>query len=105
MLGQFNDTAKITSGGTKLEVTGPVTWDDDELGAKIRARVTQGDVVASGESDYTPSSAETWSATLTTQGGTLQSGGPEPARANATVSKDDGHTEPYPWRDQVELVD
>lgn len=105
MTGRFDDTAKIVSGGTQLEVSGPVTWDEDELGATIRARVIQGDVVASGESDYTPSSADSWSATLTTHGGTFQSGGPEPTRASATVAKDDGHSEPYSWRDQVELID
>lgn len=104
MRGQFDDTARIVSDGTAVEVTGPVEWESDELGAVIRARVTQGDVVASGTSDFTPSSADTWSATLTAHGGTLHPG-TDPVRANATVSLRDGRKEPYPWRDEVELFD
>jgi hypothetical protein len=104
MRGQFDITAKIVSGGTVLEVTGPVEWDDDERGATIRAWVTQGDVVATGTSAFTPATADTWSATLAAHGGTFHPGS-SPARANAKVSLKDGHTEPYPWRDDVDLVD
>ena len=104
MRGQFDTTARIVSEGAALEVTGPVEWEDDERGATVRAWVTQGDVVASGTSDYTPASKDTWSATLAAHGGKLHPGF-TPARANATVSLKDGQTEPYPWRDQVDLVD
>ena len=103
MRGQFDDTAKIISSGEGLEVTGPAEWDPDESGAVIRVRVKQDQVVATGESDYTPSSAGTWSARLTTQSGTLQPGAAD-ARARATVSLQNGHTEPYSWPDTVDLV-
>ena len=107
MRGQFDDTAKIISSGGGLEVTGPAEWDPDESGAVIRVRVTQdngqGQVVATGESDYTPSSAATWSATLISRAGTLHPGAAD-AKARATVSLDNGHTEPYSWPDTVDLV-
>jgi len=103
MRGQFDETAKIVSSGEGLQVTGPAEWDPDESGAVIRVRIKQDQVVATGVSAYTPSSATTWSATLATQSGTLQPGVAD-ARARATVSLDDGHTEPYSWPDTVELV-
>ena len=103
MRGQFDDTARIVSSGEGLEVTGPAEWDPDESGAVIRVRIKQEQVVATGVSAYTPSSATTWSATLTTQSGTLQPGVAD-ARARATVSLGNGHTEPYSWPDTVELV-
>jgi len=103
MRGQFDDAARIVSSGEGLEVTGPAEWDPDESGAVIRVRIKQEQVVATGVSAYTPSSATTWSATLTTQSGTLQPGVAD-ARARATVSLDNGHTEPYSWPDTVELV-
>lgn len=103
MTGQFDDTAKIVSSGEGLVVTGPAEWDPDEYGAVIRVRVRQEEVVATGVSAYTPSSANTWSATLTTLSGTLQPGVAD-ASARATVSLDNGHTEPYSWPDTVELV-
>ncbi len=103
MKGQFDETAKIVSSGEGLEVTGPAEWDPDESGAVIRVRVKQEQVVATGVSAYTPSTATTWSATLTAQSGTLQPGVAD-ARARATVSLDNGHTEPYSWPDTVELV-
>ena len=103
MRGQFDETARIVSSGDGLEVTGPAEWDPDEYGAVIRVRVRQEEVVATGVSAYTPSSATTWSATLTTLSGTLQPGVAD-ARARATVSLDNGHTEPYSWPDTVELV-
>jgi hypothetical protein len=103
MKGQFDETAKIVSSGEGLEVTGPAEWDPDESGAVIRVRIKQEQVVATGVSAYTPSTATTWSATLTTQSGTLQPGVAD-ARARATVSLDNGHTEPYSWPDTVELV-
>ena len=103
MRGQFDETAKIVSSGEGLQVTGPAEWDPDESGAVIRVRIKQEQVVATGVSAYTPSSATTWSATLTTQSGTLQPGVAD-ARARATVSLDNGHTEPYSWPDTVELV-
>jgi hypothetical protein len=103
MRGQFDETAKIVSSGEGLEVTGPAEWDPDESGAVIRVRIKQEQVVATGVSAYTPSTATTWSATLTAQSGTLQPGVAD-ARARATVSLDNGHTEPYSWPDTVELV-
>jgi hypothetical protein len=109
MKGQFNDTARIISNGAGLEVTGPAEWDPDETGAVIRVRVTQdqeegqGQVVATGESDYTPSSSRSWSATLIARSGTLQPGAAD-AKARATVSLNNGHTEPYNWPDTVDLV-
>lgn len=109
MRGQFADTAKIISNGSGLEVTGPADWDSDESGAVIHVRVTQEQedgqerVVATGDSAYTPSSSTTWSATLATHSGTLRPGAAD-ARARATVSLDDGHTEPYNWPDTVDLV-
>jgi hypothetical protein len=103
MRGQFDDTARITSSGEGLEVTGPAEWDPDESGAVIRVRVKQEQVIATGVSAYTPSTTPTWSATLTTESGTLQPGAAD-ARARATVSLDNGHTEPYSWPDTVELV-
>lgn len=103
MRGQFDDTARIVSSGAGLEVTGPAEWDPDEYGAVIRVRVRQEGVVATGVSAYTPSSASTWSATLATLSGTLQPGAAD-ASAQATVSLDNGHTEPYSWPDTVELV-
>ena len=103
MRGQFDETAQIVSSGEGLEVTGPAEWDPDESGAVIRVRIKQEQVVATGISAYTPSTATTWSATLTTQSGTLQPGVAD-ARARATVSLDNGHTEPYSWPDTVELV-
>jgi hypothetical protein len=103
MRGQFDETAKIVSSGEGLEVTGPAEWDPDESGAVIRVRIKQEQVVATGVSAYTPSTATTWSAKLTTQSGTLEPGVAD-ARARATVSLDNGHTEPYSWPDTVELV-
>jgi hypothetical protein len=103
MRGQFDDKAKIISSGIGLEVTGPAVWDPDESGAVIQVRVKQDNVVATGVSDYTPSSAATWSARLTTRSGTLQPGVAD-AKARATVSLKDGHSEPYSWPDTVELV-
>ena len=109
MKGQFNDTARIISNGAGLEVTGPAEWDPDETGAVIRVRVTQaeeegqGQVVATGESAYTPSSSASWSATLIAQSGTLHPGVAD-AKARATVSLQNGHTEPYNWPDTVDLV-
>ena len=103
MRGQFDDTARIVSSGGGLEVTGPAVWDPDESGAVIHVRVKQDHVVATGVSDYTPSSAATWSARLTTRSGTLQPGVAD-AKARATVSLKDGHSEPYSWPDTVELV-
>ena len=103
MRGQFDDTARIVSSGGGLEVRGPAEWDPDEYGAVIRVRVKQEDAVATGVSAYTPASAASWSATLTTLSGTLQPGVAD-ARARATVSLDNGHTEPYSWPDTVELV-
>jgi hypothetical protein len=103
MKGQFDDTARIISSGEGLEVTGPAEWDPDESGAVIRVRVTQEQVVATGVSNYTPASASTWSARLTTRSGTLHPGAAD-ARARATVSLNNGHTEPYSWPDSVDLV-
>jgi hypothetical protein len=103
MRGQFDDTARIVSSGEGLEVTGPAEWDPDESGAVISVRIKQEEVVATGVSAYTPSTATTWSATLTTESGTLEPGVAD-ARARATVSLDNGHTEPYSWPDTVELV-
>jgi hypothetical protein len=103
MRGQFDDTAKIISSGDGLEVTGPAEWDPDESGAVIHVRVKQEQVVATGVSAYTPSSATGWSARLTVQSGTLQPGVAD-AKARATVSLNDGHTEPYSWPDTVNLV-
>jgi hypothetical protein len=103
MRGQFDETAKIISRGEGLEVTGPAVWEPDESGAVIQVRVKQDHVVATGESAYTPSSAGTWSAKLTTQSGTLRPGVAE-AKARASVSLKNGHREPYSWPDTVELV-
>jgi hypothetical protein len=109
MRGQFDDTAKIISNGAGLEVTGPAEWDPDESGAVIRVRVSQeqegegGQAVATGASAYTPSSSTTWSATLITRSGTLEPGVAD-AKARATVSLNNGHTEPYNWPDTVDLV-
>ena len=103
MRGQFDDTARIVSSGEGLEVTGPAEWDPDESGAVIRVRIKQDEVIATGVSAYTPSTAAIWSATLTTEEGTLHPGVAD-ARARATVSLDNGHTEPYSWPDTVELV-
>jgi len=103
MKGQFDDTARIVSSGTELEVTGPAEWDPDESGEVIRVRVTQEQVVATGVSDYTPSSATSWSARLSARSGTLHPGVAD-AKARATVSLDNGHTEPYSWPDSVDLV-
>jgi hypothetical protein len=103
MRGQFDDTAMIISSGEGLQVTGPAEWDPDEFGAVIRVRVWQEGTVATGVSAYTPSSATSWTATLITLSGTLQPGVAD-ARARATVSLDNGHTEPYSWPDTVELV-
>ena len=104
MKGKFDDKARIINGGTEVEVTGPASWEDDETGATITAWVTQGEVVANGSSAFTPSSADSWSAILTVHGGTLQPG-LAPTRAHAKVSLNNGKTEPYPWNDEVELVD
>jgi hypothetical protein len=103
MKGQFDDTARIISSGGGLEVTGPAEWDPDESGAVIHVRVKQEQVVATGVSEYTPSSATTWSARLTTRSGRLQPGVAD-AKARATVSLNNGHTEPYSWPDTVDLV-
>jgi|SRR6186997_3378725 len=103
MRGQFDDTARIVSSGEGLEVTGPAEWDPDESGAVIHVRVKQEEVVATGVSAYTPAGATTWSAKLTTRSGTLQPGAAD-AKARATVSLNDGHTEPYSWPDTVDLV-
>jgi hypothetical protein len=103
MRGQFDNTARIVSSGAGLEVTGPADWDPDEFGAVIRVRVWQEGAVATGVSAYTPSSETSWTATLTTLSGTLEPGAAD-ARARATVSLDNGHTEPYSWPDTVELV-
>ena len=103
MRGQFDEKARIVSSGEGLEVTGPAEWEPDESGAVIRVRIKQDDVIATGVSAYTPSTTTTWSATLTTEEGTLQPGVAD-ARARATVSLDNGHTEPYSWPDTVELV-
>ena len=103
MRGQFDDTARIVSSGAALEVTGPAEWDPDEFGAVIRVRVWQQGAVATGVSAYTPSSATSWTARLMTLSGALQPGSAD-ARARATVSLDNGHTEPYTWPDTVELV-
>ena len=103
MRGQFDDTARIISSGAGLEVTGPAEWEPDESGAVIHVRVKQEQVIATGVSEYTPSSAATWSATLTAHAGTLQPRVAD-AKARATVSLDDGHTEPYSWPDTVDLV-
>lgn len=103
MKGQFDDTARIVSSGAGLEVTGPAEWDSDESGAVIHVRVKQDQVVATGDSAYTPSSATTWSARLTVHSGTLEPGVAD-AKARATVSLNDGHTEPYSWPDTVDLV-
>jgi hypothetical protein len=109
MRGQFNDTAKIVSNGEGLEVTGPLDWEPDESGAVIHVRVTQeqqngeGRVVATGDSAYTPSGAGSWSASLTTLQGTLRPGVAD-AKARASVSLNNGHTEPYAWPDTVDLV-
>ena len=103
MRGQFDDTARIVSSGAWLEVTGPAEWEPDESGAVIHVRVKQDQVVATGDSAYTPSSATTWSARLTVHSGTLEPGVAD-AKARATVSLNDGHTEPYSWPDTVDLV-
>jgi hypothetical protein len=103
MKGQFDDTAKIVSSGEGLCVTGPAEWEPGESGAVIHVRVKQEQVVATGDSAYTPSSASTWSAELTVHSGTLQPGAAD-AKARATVSLNDGHTEPYSWPDTVDLV-
>lgn len=103
MRGQFDETARIVSSGEGLEVTGPAVWDPDESGAVIHVRVKQENVVATGVSAYTPSSAATWSARLTTRSGTLEPGVAE-AKARAEVSLQNGHSEPYSWPDTVELV-
>jgi hypothetical protein len=103
MRGQFDDTARIVSSGAGLEVTGPAEWEPDESGAVIHVRVKQDQVVATGDSAYTPSSATTWSARLTVHSGTLEPGVAD-AKARATVSLNDGHTEPYSWPDTVDLV-
>ena len=103
MKGQFDDTATIVSPGATLQVTGPVEeWEDDEFGAVIYARVKLGDIVASGASGFIQKPADAWSATLTAHSGTFQGGAAE-AIAHAMVSTVDGHTEPYNWRDQVDL--
>ena len=109
MKGQFNDKAKIISNGAGLEVTGPLDWEPDETGAVIHVRVVQerqggeGQVVATGDSAFTPSGAGTWSASLTAHSGTLRPGMAD-AKARASVSLDNGHTEPYSWPDTVDLV-
>ena len=103
MRGQFDDTARIISSGEGLEVTGPAEWEPDESGAVIHVRVKQDEVVATGDSAYTPSSATTWSAKLTVHAGSLHPGFAD-AKARAAVSLDDGHTEPCSWPDTVDLV-
>lgn len=107
MLGQFDDTATIVQGGAALEVTGPVTWDDDEFGAVIHARIKQNGVVGSGASDFVRSTDTTWSATVYAHEGTFHEEAEidVPVRANAQVSLNDGRMEPYNWDDEVALVD
>ena len=87
MRGQFDTTARIVSEGAALEVTGPVEWEDDERGATVRAWVTQGDVVASGTSDYTPASKDTWSATLAAHGENSILGSPRRERTQRSLSR------------------
>lgn len=103
MQGKFNSPAKIISGGAGLEVTGPAKWDPDESGAVIHVRVKQAGVVATGTSAYTPSTDGTWSATLIARSGTLHPGVAD-AKARATVSLNNGRTEPYSWPDRVDLA-
>ena len=104
MHGKFDPTAQIVPGGAELQVSGPVTWDPDEFGAVIHARAWQdGGVVGSGASDFVFSSAKTWTATLSAHAGTFQPGRAT-VRAIATVSLDNGHTEPYSWPDTVNCV-
>jgi hypothetical protein len=102
MHGKFDSPAKIISNGAGLEVTGPAKWEPDESGAVIHVRVKQEQVVATGTSAYTPSGDGTWSATLIARSGTFHPGAAD-ARARATVSLKDGHTEPYSWPDKVDL--
>jgi hypothetical protein len=105
MRGQFADTAQILPGRKQVQVSGPVTWDDDEFGAVIHARVTREGVTASGASIFIQATAGSWSATLTAHGGQTLVSGMSKARANATVSLKDGSIEPYNWPDDVNLLD
>jgi hypothetical protein len=84
-------------------VTGPVEWEDDEHGAVIHVTVTQGESQVKGDSGFTPSSTDTWSATLTGnhsfRPATAEGG------ATATVQLKDGSTEPYPpWGQEITLI-
>lgn len=104
MTGRFDFDGAIVAGGTAIQVSGPVRWEDDEAGAVIHATLTmQPGVRAIGDSVFTPRTSSTWFATLTVVEGTVHNGKAD-AVGSATVTLTNGDTEEYePWPDKVVL--
>jgi hypothetical protein len=109
MNGMINDPGQILgNAGTTLHVTGPIKFESDERGAVVHVTVTQGGSEVTGDSDFTPSNAQHWSATIC---GTAKFVRDDTARceATATVRKTDGSFEEYPeprdpvWAREIDL--
>lgn len=92
-VGKFNSTAKIVANGSAIKVSGPISFDSDELGAVVTATVVQNGVHCTGSSAFT--SGPTWSATLSCDG--KVSPGDANAQAKALVYLVGGGTEQYTW--------
>jgi hypothetical protein len=99
--GQFHRDGAIVPGG-KIQVSGPVDWESDEAGAVVHAMLTQQEASASGDSAYTPATADTWFATLSVESGKFHNGEAD-ALGLATVTISGGQPEEYRWPDQVVL--
>jgi len=103
LTGRFHFDGAIVAGGTAIQVSGPVRWEDDEGGAVVHAQLTQHEAVARADSVYTPRGAGTWFATLIVVEGTFHNGATD-AEASATVTLTNGENEEYPpWADRVIL--
>jgi hypothetical protein len=109
MRGQFYRDGALSDDGKTIQVSGPVDWESDELGAVIHATLTQpqpDNATADGFSIFTPATSDSWFATLTVRDGKIFRRGAAGAVGDATVSiKDNKPDEQYQWPDQVILHD
>jgi hypothetical protein len=104
MEGKFDDNLILVSGGTEIEVSGPIhTWGDDELGASIDVSISQDDVTATGSTrDEIPRGASKFTLRAHVEGDGALAPGPASATGRAHARTQSG-TQIYEWTVTVTL--
>jgi hypothetical protein len=110
MTSKVNTPLKLSTDGTTVQVTGPISnWDPDERSAVFSVEITQppngATVSARGRSTrtYRPTD-NAWQAVARVSGAKPLHLGRALATATATITLTNGKTELYPWPVDVVLV-